>query len=76
MCKGSNGLAPPEDVSSGNYEEIEYIKLREVDPVSTDGRNRWQEGIETWISQQPDKDKYYPPEDFCREGGRVEVDFR
>lgn len=75
VCKGSNGLAPPEDVSSGNYEEKEYIKLREVDPVSTDGRNRWQEGIETWISQQPDKDKYYPPEDFCREGGRVEVDF-
>ena len=28
-----------------------YIVIRESDPVSTDGKNRWQEGIDAWIEQ-------------------------
>jgi len=75
VCRDSNGLAPPEDVSSGNYDEREYFRLKEEDPVSGDGVNRWQEAIDGWIAGQEDKDKYFPPEDYCRSGGRIMVDF-
>jgi len=73
VCKGQSGLATPADVASNNYDEKEYIKLVEDDPVSTDGKNRWQEGINEWINQQSDKDKYFPPENYCHEGGLVDV---
>ncbi|MBU1130247.1 transglycosylase domain-containing protein, partial [Patescibacteria group bacterium] len=46
VCKGSDGLATPDDVESGNYDEKEYFKFKEDDPVSTDGKNRWQGGID------------------------------
>jgi len=75
VCRGADGLAPPEDVSSGNYDEREYIRLVEDDPISGDGQNRWQEAIDAWVAGQEDKDKYYPPEDYCREGGRLTMDF-
>lgn len=74
ICKGDNkGLAPPEDVATNNYDEKEYFKYREEDPVSSDGKNRWQEGIDKWISEQTDKDKYNPPEDYCRSGGLLDI---
>lgn len=75
VCKGSFGLATPEDVARGNYDEREYWKFREQDPISTDGKNRWQEGIDWWIGTQPEKDKYHSPEDYCRDDGMVGVDF-
>jgi len=73
VCRGQIGLATPDDVATGNYDEKEYIKLRESDPVSSDGQNRWQAGIDKWIEGQPDKEKYYPPENYCRSGGLVNV---
>lgn len=73
ICRGISGLATPEDVSNGNYDSKEYFKLVESDPVSNDGVNRWQEGIDKWISEQNDKDKYFPPESFCRNDGKVSV---
>ncbi|MCX6726287.1 MAG: PBP1A family penicillin-binding protein, partial [Candidatus Shapirobacteria bacterium] len=75
VCRGASGLAPPEDVGNGNYDTKEYFKFQEDDPVSTDGVNRWQQGIDGWISQQPDKDKYNPPSGFCRTGGLLSVGF-
>jgi 1A family penicillin-binding protein len=76
VCKGDKaGLATPQDIASNNYEEKEYIKLAEEDPVSKDGRNRWQEGIDEWIGQQADKNKYNPPEDYCRTDGMVSIGF-
>ena len=74
VCKGQFGLATPDDVASNNYEEKEFFSFKEDDLVSTDGKNRWQEGIDSWISQQPDKDKYSPPMDYCRQGGMVNVE--
>lgn len=39
-----------------------YIVFRESDPVSTDGKNRWQEGIDAWIEQNyKDDSTYHPP---------------
>jgi 1A family penicillin-binding protein len=73
VCKDKAGLATPEDVANGSFDEKEYFKFVEADPVSTDGKNRWQEGIDSWINQQGDKDKYSPPGDFCRGGGQVVV---
>ncbi|MEI7653364.1 MAG: transglycosylase domain-containing protein [bacterium] len=48
--KKSNDL----ENSAGQYEERDYIVLNEDDPVSTDGKNRWQEGIQNWINDQSD----------------------
>jgi len=75
VCKDSFGLATPQDVSSGNYDEKEYIKLREEDVVSTDGKNRWQEGIDWWIGTQENKDIYNVPDSYCRQDGGVGVRF-
>ncbi|MBI4037877.1 penicillin-binding protein [Candidatus Curtissbacteria bacterium] len=44
----------------------EYFVFTEFDPVSTDGRNRWQEGINAWTSQQGDS-KYKPPPELLNE---------
>jgi 1A family penicillin-binding protein len=71
ICKGVSGLATPEDVSNGNYDSKEFFNLKEDDPVSTDGVNRWQTGIDKWISEQPDNGKYFPPTNYCRGGGLV-----
>mgnify|MGYP001225195908 CR=1 FL=1 len=75
VCRDKVGLATPEDVANGNYDLKEYFNFKEEDPVSKDGRNRWQEGIDSWINQQSDKDKYFPPESFCRSDGAVGVNF-
>jgi len=73
ICRGITGLATPEDIANGNYDTKEFFKLVENDPVSNDGINRWQEGIDKWISEQSDRDKYFPPENFCRNDGKVSV---
>lgn len=74
VCKsGQAGLAPPEDVAAGNYDEREYYNFQEDDPISKDGINRWQQGIDQWISQQSNQDQYHPPTNYCRSGGLVDV---
>ncbi len=75
ICKDGSGIAPPADVANGNYDEKEFFKFREDDPISTDGKNRWQEGIDGWLATQENKDKYYPPDNFCRSEGLVSVSF-
>lgn len=44
-----------------------YILFRETDPVSTDGKNRWQEGIDAWIKQTYKDDSTYSPGDIFEE---------
>jgi len=39
----------------------DYVIIKETDPVSTDGVNRWQQGIDDWVKSQSDE-KYHPPE--------------
>lgn len=42
----------------------EYYVFHEDDPVSTDGKNRWQEGIDFWIAQyHAGEEAYNPPEE-------------
>lgn len=64
ICKNDGKLATPADINSNNYDSKEYIVLKEEDPVSTDGKNRWQEAILNWINGQND-DKYRPPTEYC-----------
>lgn len=44
----------------------EYFVFIEFDPVSTDGKNRWQEGIDVWAQGQSDE-KYRPPGELKNE---------
>lgn len=44
----------------------EYFVFVEFDPVSTDGKNRWQEGIDAWAKTQGDP-KYQPPSELLKE---------
>jgi len=49
------------EIATGDYEEKRFIVFREDDPVSSDGKNRWQEGIDAWINAQGDNGKFKPP---------------
>lgn len=40
-----------------------YIVFSEKDPVSMDGQNRWQKGIDEWVEQNHKDDKMYHPPD-------------
>ncbi len=74
VCKTDGKLATPFDIANGNYEEKEFIVLKEEDPVSKDGVNRWQEGINAWISNQADQ-RYHPPSEYCSTSNPVNVEF-
>jgi 1A family penicillin-binding protein len=55
-------LANEEEIARGDYDVREYIVFRENDPVSRDGRNRWQEAINKWLEEShPGNDLYRPP---------------
>ncbi|MDP2860745.1 MAG: PBP1A family penicillin-binding protein [bacterium] len=45
-----------------NNEDKDVIVFREADPVSTDGQNRWQEGIDNWAAEQTDPKFHIPKE--------------
>ncbi len=63
----SNGkLANQIEIASGNFEEKEFIVFKESDPISSDGRNRWQEGIDAWLTTQPDAN-FHPPTETSSE---------
>ena len=58
-------LANSSEISAGDYSVKDYIVFKESDPISTDGKNRWQDGIDAWIKQTyaADHPEYYPPTD-------------
>lgn len=60
ISKANGKLANDIEIKNNNYDEKEFIIISESDPVSTDGKNRWQEGIDQWEKDQGDS-KYHPP---------------
>lgn len=64
LCKGENKLATDAKIAANDFEEKEFYILKESDPVSQDGRNRWQEAIDAWLGGQSDG-KYKPPTEYC-----------
>ncbi len=59
ISKSTGKLANDVEIKNGAFEEKEYIIISEDDPVSGDGKNRWQEAINEWTKGQDDKFK--PP---------------
>jgi len=64
-------LANPVEIGAGDYIEKDFLVLKEDDPVSLDGKNRWQEGIDNWISSQNDERYKVPKETSQAAGDRV-----
>lgn len=61
VSKSNGKLANDLEIKSGDYEEKIFIVLNESDPVSTDGKNRWQEAIDKWIAEFKKDDPLYKP---------------
>src|SRR3989339_860637 len=54
ISKSNGKLANEVEVKSGNYEEKDFIVISESDPVSTDGKDRWQQAVNAWAAGQGD----------------------
>ena len=73
VCKGEEDkLATEAKIVAGDSIEKEFIILNEVDPISEDGRNRFQEAIDAWIKQQSDP-RFANPTEYCGEASDVSV---
>ncbi len=70
--KDNNKLANAVEIAKGEYDTKTFIVLRETDPVSTDGKNRWQEGIDAWVRGQGDA-KFHPPTETYQGGDEIGV---
>lgn len=75
LCRGENKLANEARVATGDYDEKEFIVLREDDPVSQDGRNRWQEGIVAWINGQTNE-IYKVPTEYCGSESDISINLK
>ncbi len=61
LSKNQSGKkANDKEISLGQYDEKDFYVFTETDLVSTDGRNRWQEAIDSWGREQSDE-KYKVP---------------
>jgi len=70
VCRGEEKLANDARIASGDYDEKEYFVLKESDPMSKDGINRWQEAITAWMNGQSDS-RYKPPTEYCGDQNEV-----
>lgn len=56
-----------------NKDGKDYWVFTEKDPISTDGRNRWQDGINAWIQQyHKDEERYNPPNELKDENNNTD----
>ena len=55
-------LANSVEITNGQDDVKQYVVIKEADPVSSDGKNRWQEAIDAWVATQGDS-KFHPPGD-------------
>lgn len=56
-----NKLSSQSEIDHNEYETKKFVVFREKDPISTDGKNYWQEGIDAWISENYKDDALYHP---------------
>lgn len=57
----NNKLASQSEIDNGEYDLRRFIVFKENDPISTDGRNRWQDGISEWLNENHKDDPLYRP---------------
>ena len=69
-------LANDIEVKAGEYVEKDYIVLTEQDPISSDGKNRWQEGINAWVAGQGDARYKVPTETSDARNDEMVVSFK
>jgi len=62
ISKSNGKLANEFEIKSGNFEEKDFIVFQENDLLSNDGKNRWQEAVDSWAAEQKD-DKYHAPKE-------------
>ncbi len=72
LCRGENKLANDARIAAGDFDEREFVVIRENDPVSQDDKNRWQEAIDAWIGGQEDG-RFKIPTEYCGEQNEVFV---
>ncbi len=75
ISKANGKIANDVEIRQGAYDEKEFIVITENDPVSTDGKNRWQEAIDEWRNQQGDDKFKYPTENSDANADSVAVAF-
>jgi penicillin-binding protein 1C len=75
LCRGEEKLANEARIAAGDYDEKEYAVLREADPVSQDGVNRWQEAISNWIRGQ-ENSLYKVPTEYCGDESEIYVSLK
>lgn len=68
-------LANAVQMAKGEYDLRSFVVLSEDDPVSTDGKNRWQEGINAWLSGQSDA-KFRPPTETSESSDAIAVSIK
>lgn len=61
ICKNGDKLATPSQINANQYDNKEFIILKEEDQI-------WQEGVIEWINSLSDNSKYKYPTEYC-EGG-------
>lgn len=63
VSKADNGkLASQSEIDHNEYDVKKFIVFQEDDPVSGDGKNRWQDGINAWLNDNhKDDSQYHPP---------------
>lgn len=68
----TNKLASQIEIARGQYDSKTFVVIAEQDPVSGDGKNRWQEGIDSWVASQSDA-KYHPPRETYEDPDRIAI---
>ena len=71
----SNKLANTVQIAKGEYDTRSFVVFTEDDPVSSDGKNRWQEAINAWITGQSDA-KFHPPAETASTGEAIAVSIK
>ncbi|OGK31405.1 hypothetical protein A3F32_02700 [Candidatus Roizmanbacteria bacterium RIFCSPHIGHO2_12_FULL_42_10] len=72
----SSRLANDVEIKSGDYEEKKFIVITEEDPISTDGKNRWQEAINAWAVGQSDERYKAPTETSQAKSDEIIINFK
>jgi 1A family penicillin-binding protein len=73
--KDNSKLANSVEIAKGEFDTKAFIVISEADPISTDGKNRWQDGINAWINSQSDA-KFKPPKETYQGGDEIGVSIK
>lgn len=71
----NNKLANVVQIAKGEYDSRAFVVFTEEDPVSTDGKNRWQDGINAWLGLQSDA-KLHPPTETSQSNDAIAVSIK